>query len=346
MGHEPFLLTCLPEGILHKNFQAHGFKTFSSNIKARGVMYFIKQIIFLVKFCKKNNIAVVVSHLQSSAIITGFARYFMKTKVVYMRHHTDYVGIYNSPKEKLQNWLANTFSPKIIAISEDVKVMLLKEGVPESKIARINLCYDFGEYKNDFTDQFDAVKEEMKSNLSLLYVARLDPVKRHTLAFEVVEKLLSQGIDCKLTCIGRGNIEDQLRKYIAERGLEKNIIIRGFVTNVFDYIKAADILLLISETEASSHMLKEAGVCGKTLIACNGVGDFNDYLVNGENGFLVDKNNPVDETVNILKKINQDKSLITILGDNLKKTVYRNFSIDSNFEQLYSQLFKAMKIKL
>ena len=346
MGHEPILLTCLPEGVLHKNFQAHGFKTSSSDIKARGVIYFIKQIIFMVRFCKKNNIAVVISHLQSCAIITGFAKYFMKTKVVYMRHHTDYVGIYNSPKERLQNWLANTFSLKIIAISKDVELILRKEKVPDRKIVRINLCYDFDEYKNDFTNQFEQVKEEIKSNLTLLYVARLDPVKRHTLAFEVVEHLLRDKIDCKLICIGKGNIENELRQYIADRDLSANIVIKGFVTNVFDYIKASDILLLLSDTEASSHMLKEAGICGKTLVVCKDVGDFNDYIKPGVNGFLVNKSNPVPGAVEILKKINDNKTLISELGDNLKKTVYKHFSIESDFEELYSKLFKEMKIKV
>ena len=78
MGHTPCLLTCLPEGLLHQHFQAHGFKTYSSTIKSAGLFYFIKQIIFLVKFCRKNKIDLVCSHLQSCALIAGVAKYFMK----------------------------------------------------------------------------------------------------------------------------------------------------------------------------------------------------------------------------------------------------------------------------
>ena len=344
MGHNPSLLTCLPEGLLHKHFQTHGFKAYSSNIKSAGILYFIKQIIFLVKFCRKNNIGLVCSHLQNCALIAGFAKYFMKAKVVYMRHHTDYVGIYNSPKEKLQNYFANTLSPKIIAISDEVKKQLLQEGVTAKKIVRINLCYNFDEYNADQTDKFDEVKNDITAGLTVLYAARLDPVKRHTLAFEVVENLLIENVDCKLICIGKGEIENELKRHVADKNLNANIIFKGFVTNVFDYIKASDILLLLSDTEASSHMLKEAGICGKTLIVCKQVGDFEDFIVDGENGFLVNKADPVKETVDILKKIHADKSWIDKMGQNLKKTVFQHFSINSNFAELYQQLFNEINL--
>lgn len=347
MGHQPMLLTCLPEGVLHKNFQAHGFLTFSSNItNARGVNYFLKEIRFLIKFCNKHSIDVVCCHLQSCAIIAGVAKFFMKAKVVYMRHHTDFVGIYNSPKERFQNWIANTLSPKIIAISDTVNKILINENVAQSKMHRINLCYDFGEYRNDFTNQIDAIKQELHSPLTLLYVARLDPVKRHKYAFKIVEDLLAQGVECKLFCIGKGSLENELNRYIEDNNLSEHIVMKGFVTNVFDYISAADIVLLLSDTEASSHMLKEAGICGKTLIACAGVGDFNDYIIHGENGYLVNKDNPIPETIEILKNIGANKQIVSVLGENLKKTVYKHFSIDSNFEDLYSNLFKTMNIQL
>lgn len=347
MGHQPVLLTCLPEGVLHKNFQSHGFQTYSSDIRnAKGVKYFLKEIQFLIKFCNEHNIDVVCCHLQSCALIAGVAKFFMKSKVVYMRHHTDFVGIYNSPKERLQNCLANTLSPKIIAISDTVNKILIKENVPHHKIHRINLCYDFGEYRNDFTEKADVIKTELRSPLTLLYVARLDPVKRHTYAFKIVEDLLAQNVECKLFCIGKGSLEGELNQYIADKKLGEHIIMKGFVTNVFDYISAADIVLLLSDTEASSHMLKETGLCGKSLIACAGVGDFNDYIIHGENGYLVNKENPIPETVKILKMISANKHIVPVLGENLKKTVYKHFSIDSNFESLYSDLFKAMKIQL
>lgn len=347
MGYEPILLTCLPEGILHKNFQKHGFKTYSSNItNARGIFYFLKEINFLIKFCNIHKIDVVCCHLQSCAIIAGFAKFFIKARVVYMRHHTDFVGIYNSPKERFQNWIANTLSPKIIAISNTVKKILIKENVPLNKIHRINLCYDFGEYRNDFTNKINEIKQELDSPLTLLYVARLDPVKRHTYAFEIVKELIAQGVECKLFCIGKGSLETELKQYIKDNKLGEHIIMKGFVTNVFDYISAAEIVLLLSDTEASSHMLKEAGICGKTLIACADVGDFNDYIVDGENGYLVNKENPIPETIEILKKIHSDKNILPLLGENLRNTVYKHFSIGSNFETLYSTLFKTMKIPL
>ena len=345
MGHNPILLTWLPEGDLHRNFKKHGFEAYSAqHVKGRSVVFFIRQAIYLVRFCREHKIDIIFSHLQNSAIVTGIARFFTKAKVVYVRHHSDYVGIYNSRKEKAQNWFANKYSPKIIAISEGVKHQLIKEGVNEKKIVRINLCYDFKEYIGDVSDKHQSLDTKLASDLTILYVARLDPVKRHKEAFKVVEGLLKKNINCKLVCIGAGNIENELRKYVADHDLSANILLPGFVTNVFDYIQASDILMLISDTEASSHMLKEAGLNKKTIIVCKGVGDFSDYIVHGENGFLVDRENPVPETIAILEKMADNKIHLKEMGEKLNATINHHFSIDGNFVELYAQLFKDLKV--
>lgn len=345
MGHNPILLTWLPEGDLHRNFKKNGFEAYSAeHVKGRSVVFFIRQAIYLARFCEEHKIDVIFSHLQNSAIVTGIARFFIKSKVVYVRHHSDYVGIYNSKKERVQNWFANKYSPKIIAISEGVKQQLIKEGVNEKKIVRINLCYDFKEYIGDTAGDYESIKSKIASDLTILYVARLDPVKRHKEAFKVVEGLLSKGINCKLICIGAGNIEVALRQYIADHNLGANVFLLGFVTNVFDYIKASDILMLISDTEASSHMLKEAGLNKKTIIVCESVGDFSDYIVHRENGFLVNRENPVPETIAILEKMAVDKVHLKEMGEKLNATINHHFSIEGNFDELYSRLFKDLKV--
>lgn len=345
MGHEPILLTWLPEGDLHRNFQKHGFATYSvEGVKGRRLVFFIRQAIYLARFCKQHNIDIVFSHLQNCAVITGMAKFFMKTKVVYVRHHNKFVGIYNSFKEKLQNKLANMLSPRIIAISKGVQQQLQAEGVPARKIARINLCYDFDEYADELTGAYENIRREIASDLTILYVGRLTAVKRHIKAFEVVEALTKRSINCKLICIGGGELEEELRQYIDSRDLGRYIILKGFVTNVFDYIKASDLLLLLSESEASSHMIKEAGMNRKTIVACKGVGDFDDYIVPGKNGFLVDKNDPVPGTVDLLEKLSKEKPVLENLGDQLYETVYRHFSLNGDFIERYNQLFKELNL--
>ena len=150
LGHKVFLLTWATAGILHKNFEALGAAAHSSyNVKGKSIFFFVKQAIFLSNFCKKYQIDAVFSHLQSNAVVAGLAKYFVKSKFYYMRHNADYFTLNASAKSSFLNKMANLLSPEIIAISNNVKHELLKEGVNERRIHRINLCYNFSHYETE-----------------------------------------------------------------------------------------------------------------------------------------------------------------------------------------------------
>lgn len=341
MGHETILLTWMPVATLHENFIAAGASAYSSDVKGRHIFFFIRQIRFLARFCRQHDIDIIFSNGQGCAVATGIAKWFIKISTVYVRHNSVIYSDTNTMKDKLMNWLANKLSPHIMAISAMVKEQLLKENVPEKKIDCINLCYDPLQYKNDSGGKEAAIRNIYKADLMILYIARLVPMKRHVLAFEAIKKLTVDGIDCKLICIGEGNHKNNLQEWIKENDLANKIILAGWVANVFDYIKASDLVMLLSSSEASSHIVKEAAFCNKTVLVCRGVGDFETIIKPGYNGFLVNRDNPVEETVDILRSIAENKNSLTPRAANLLTTVNENFSMQSvrpQYEQLFSLL--------
>ncbi|MEQ1677934.1 MAG: glycosyltransferase, partial [Chitinophagaceae bacterium] len=179
-----------------------------------------------------------------------------------------------------------------------------------------------------------------KADLLLLMVARLDPLKRHTMAFEAVKQLTDMGVDCKLISIGEGPMRKELQEWIDSRKMNDNIFLESFAPNTIDYFEAADMLIHLSYSEASSHVVKEAGMCSKTVIACKDVGDFNDYLKHGVNAFLANKENPVAEVFSLLKMHYQDKSLLEQMGNALHQEVVSSFSMEA-VEKKYQQLLNS-----
>ncbi len=344
MGHEVILLTWMPPGMLHQNFSELGAVAYSSGVTGRSIFFFARQLRFLIRFCRKQKIDIVFSNGQGCAVVAGIAKHFILSKPVYVRHNSVIYSETNSIKDKLMNWFASRYSPKIMAISDMVKKQLLKENVREKKICRINLCYDPLQYKNDIAGKEASIQSQYKAGLLVLYIARLVEMKRHVLAFEAIKKMVADGIDCKLVCIGDGEHKGNLQEWIVANGMQENIFLAGWVYNVFDYIKAADIVLLLSGSEASSHIAKEAAFCNKTVIVCYGVGDFEETIIPGHNGFLVNRDNPVDETVKILKDITADKNMLEPLSVNLLKTVNENFSLESVKEK-YKALFDLLANK-
>jgi glycosyltransferase involved in cell wall biosynthesis len=61
---------------------------------------------------------------------------------------------------------------------------------------------------------------------------------------------------------------------------------------------------------------------------CNDVGDFDDYLVNNVNAFVINKDLPGSELEEILRKVYKQKELLGYLGNNLHKKVLETFSIE------------------
>lgn len=100
---------------------------------------------------------------------------------------------------------------------------------------------------------------------------------------------------------------------------KENIEVTGFISQgeVAEYLRAMDIFVLPSFTEANSISTLEAirsGVCCVT----RDVGAIRDYLKNGYNGFLFDKDS---ELLDILEKLIKDEKLRKKIQRNAGKSV-------------------------
>jgi glycosyltransferase involved in cell wall biosynthesis len=60
-------------------------------------------------------------------------------------------------------------------------------------------------------------------------------------------------------------------------------------------LSAADLIVHPSITEASSSLIKEAGLVNKPVIVCSGVGDFDQYIEHDKNGYLIKGDNEAAE---------------------------------------------------
>jgi len=87
----------------------------------------------------------------------------------------------------------------------------------------------------------------------------------------------------------------------------------------------------------------EAGHYGLPLIATN-TGCYDELIVNGETGFLIDPENKRKDWVNAISKVVKDKKLRDRMGRNLKKIVDKNYDINNIVQgrlELYRQLMDA-----
>jgi glycosyltransferase involved in cell wall biosynthesis len=263
-----------------------------------------------------------------------------------VRHNSDVIELDGSKKEILMEKVINKMSSHIIAISNKVKDQLInKEGVNSTKIYRINNGYDFGRYNELSVDisESERIRNKYKSKVLIVSPGRLIKTKRHKLSIEGVKELVKIGIDAKLLILGEGPEKEDITKFIVENAVEENVFQLGYIENISDYLMASDIVVLLSNSEASSNIVKEAAYYEKPVIVCENVGDFSDYIVNGESGSLVSKDSPKNEFISIISDFSADNSKYTTMAKELKRTVLNEFSIEEvgkKYEELQSKLVR------
>jgi glycosyltransferase involved in cell wall biosynthesis len=332
-GHKVFYVSQVYGKEIQELLDSHGIHVSNSVLKQGfSKLNFLREIFFLIKFCRTHNIHVVFSHLEPAHFVSVIMQYFIKAKVYICRHHVNELhlaGKHNLLSYKLTYKLGKHY---IVVSSRAKEFMVNTEGVKSEKIDVIRLAYDFSLYPRTDTIRSQNIRSEFPCDILLITACRLIKDKRPDLSIEVLKKLINSGISAKLLILGTGDMEETLRKKILNDGLEKACFVLGRLNNILDYLNASDILLHPSLADSSSVIVKEAGLMCKPVIVCAGVGDCDEYIQNMQSGVIVSKENFVNDTFNFIRMAVEKKDLLESMGKMLNRAVIDNFSIENNIK--------------
>ncbi|TXH30967.1 MAG: glycosyltransferase family 1 protein [Cyclobacteriaceae bacterium] len=338
-GHTIFLLTQSKPGALHGNFSAYGYQTSADESSSRFTsVRVVRRMVKLIGFCSSNRIDLVYAHLEPCNFIAVLSQYFVRARVIICRHHVDEAKLYPFGKD-LSYKLTYRLAKEIIVVSSHAKrYMVREENVPESRITHINLAYNFDLYELPSSEKVKRLRDDLEADLVLLSVCRLTRYKRPELSVEVLKNLLAKGLSVKLIILGRGELQQELEEKIEKLNLRQHCLLPVYVNNVLEYMAAADVLIHPSLLESSCITVKEAGLVNLPVIVCRNIGDFNEVIEHGVNGFIVDADNFVEETSALLLKYCGDRSKLLATAYQLRQTVYKLFDI-AKVGPAYEELF-------
>lgn len=338
-GHSIFLLTQNSEGLLHKVFSGYGHRTHADESSSRfTAIRVIKRMWKLIRFCRTNRIELVYAHLEPCNFIAVLSQYFINARVIICRHHVDEAKLYPFGKD-LSYKLTYRLAKDVIVVSDHAKRYMIKEeGVPGNRITHINLAYDFKLYELPDPQAAQQLRESLNADWVLLTVCRLTRYKRPELSVEVLKELLASGLSVKLVILGRGELQQHLEEKIKQENLQRFCLLPGYVNNVLEYMAASDILIHPSLLESSCITVKEAGLVKLPVVVCRNIGDFNEVIADGVNGFLVDADHFVEETSALIRTHTTKRDKLLAVAQQLRETVYKLFDI-ANVGPVYEKLF-------
>lgn len=210
------------------------------------------------------------------------------------------------------------------------KASVIRRGVPE-------IMYDHVEAKKKIAVEFGFPA----SDFVLMYTAQFSPEKNQELLIDSVEKVLAHGLKVRMLFVGIGERMEEMKAMVAQKKLNEHIIFAGYRKNVPELLAGSDLFVFSSKIEGVPGALMEAGMQSVPTIAV-ATGGVGEAMINGKTGILLDKYDISDFSKAIISLL-ENETLRKSYGDNGKKFILENFSLQSalrNFENLYAKVLK------
>ena len=223
-----------------------------------------------------------------------------------------------------------------LAISKRFKNLLINEGIEEGKITFIYNGIDF----KCASQESHLSRKEFNINeddFLMIMVARLCPVKGHSLVFSIMKELAK----VKLLVVGTGFLEDKLKMQVTNLGIENKVVFLGHRHDVDALYQIADLKVLASLSESFPLVLLEAARAKKPVITSD-VGGVRDLIPSNEFGWIV----PVNEKRALKKAIEEameyrEMGMLKEIGVNLYNRASTNFTLD-HFRESVLKTYKNL----
>jgi glycosyltransferase involved in cell wall biosynthesis len=231
----------------------------------------------------------------------------------------------------LRNWLLRK-SSAFVAISSVIADELRDNNVPTAQVFNIPNSVDVkrfspaGERDKLMFREALGISHEMKVGV---YTGRLVTTKGLPMLLRSWKIIADKYPDALLLLVGAGgfgiqNCENELKEYVRDNQLEKNVMFTGSVENVDEFLKAADFFVFPTEREAFGISIIEALACGLALIT-TATGGVSDIVTDSVNAIVIPVNDEDALTMAIENVFENDKAM-KILAENGRKSVIENYT--------------------
>lgn len=194
--------------------------------------------------------------------------------------------------EKLYNY------KNLICVSNGVREDILTLNIKPKNIQTIYNPFDFDNIKKLSKEK---VSLELPENY-VVHVGRFAKIKRHDILIKAFSLVKDKSL--KLILVGDGKEKLNIEKLIKKFGLQKRVILLGFLKNPYPIIKNAEVLVLSSENEGFGNVLIEAMILNTKVVSTNAPTGPKEILTGDLSKFLSNVNDYKDLSIKLNKVLN------------------------------------------
>lgn len=176
----------------------------------------------------------------------------------------------------------------------------------------------------------------LKQPASMLWVARHIAWKHPEVPIGLAKRLKEEGYSFTLDIIGTGELEESMRRSIAEAGLLDRVHMLGAMKpeEVREHMERAEIYLFTSDrNEGWGAVLNEAMNSACAVVASRAIGSVPYLLKDGENGFIY-RDGDTEDLARKVKTLLADRALAHRMGQNAYRTMTEVWNADVAAERL------------
>ena len=323
---EYYVITFDPFGKLHEQLDTLGVISCSVHHGSRRQVF--NTIWKIYRYLRREKIEIVQVHGFAASSIGLVAANLARVPVrVFSGHHSHEIPLY---KRKLltifDSLTARFLANHIIAPSEDMKEIFVHfHKIPKKRIVVIHHGFDLEDWEKNAKTE-NNIKNDLHLDQKIIFGAtgRLFWVKDFATLIKAFAIIIKKRKDVVLLVAGEGEEKKNLLKLISDLDLSSNVYLLGKRTDMASIMNCYDVFIHTAIAESFGLVFIEAFALGKPVISTR-VGVAPEIIIDGENGFLVEKNNSEGLSAAILKILEMKKEYKTIAEKNI--SISKNFAV-------------------
>ncbi|MBO45396.1 MAG: glycosyl transferase family 1 [Planctomycetes bacterium] len=230
--------------------------------------------------------------------------------------------------DRPNRWLT-PWNDVYVAVAKSAAEYLIEhEGLPRDRTIAIYNGVDLSKYAGEGREEVRQALEIPLGVPVISHVAAFRIEKAHDVLLRAARKVVDAEPESRFLLVGDGETRGEIEQLRAELGLEENVLLLGYRSDIPEILAASDVFVLCSraKVETFPNSVLEA-MASRRPPVCTNVGSIAEQITDGQNGFLVDEEDWESLADRILALI-RDPELRQRMGENAHSVVSRNFSTE------------------